>query len=110
MKAKSIIIAAFSLLFAVGCTGQSNQSQTTENMENTTTPEQKESVVYMTTEITPDALIRVYEALGVKAEGRVAVKISTGESQHSNHLRPEFIKSFVQSVNGTIVVQTSTYH
>ena len=81
MKAKSIIIAALSLLFAVGCTGQSNQSQTTENMENNT-PEQQESVVYMTTEITPDALIRVYEALGVKAEGRVAVKISTGESQH----------------------------
>ena len=78
-----------------GCNGQSNGSQTsenqTENMENTTNIEQQLPIVYMTDDITPDALIRIYEALGVKAEGRVAVKISTGESQKSNHLRPELI-------------------
>lgn len=33
--------------------------------------------VYFTKEISPEALVRIYEALGCKAEGRVAVKIST---------------------------------
>ena len=96
-----------------GCNGQSNGSQTsenqTENMENTTNIEQQLPIVYMTDDITPDALIRIYEALGVKAEGRVAVKISTGESQKSNHLRPELIKNLVQHVNGTIVECNTAY-
>ena len=61
------------------------------------------SVVYFTKEITPEALVRIYEALGVEASGRVAVKISTGESEKSHHLRPELIKNLVQSVDGTIV-------
>jgi hypothetical protein len=35
-------------------------------------------VVYMTTDISPEGLVRVYDALGVVPTGRVAVKISTG--------------------------------
>ena len=67
------------------------------------------SVVYMTKEITPEALISIYQALGVPAEGRVAVKISTGESAKSNYLRPELIKDLVQLVNGTIVECNTAY-
>ena len=36
--------------------------------------------VYFTREITPESLVKIYKALGVEATGRVAVKISTGES------------------------------
>ncbi len=32
--------------------------------------------VYMTTDISPKGLVRVYEALGIEADGKVAVKIS----------------------------------
>ena len=67
------------------------------------------SVVYMTKEITPEALVNIYKALGVPAEGRVAVKISTGESAKSNYLRPELIKDLVQMVNGTIVECNTAY-
>ena len=67
------------------------------------------SVVYFTKEITPEALVRIYEALGVEASGRVAVKISTGESEKSHHLRPELIKNLVQSVDGTIVECNTAY-
>ena len=54
--------------------------------------------VYFTNDISPESLVKIYEALGVtpKEEQRVAVKISTGESEKSNHLRPEFIKDLVQ--------------
>ena len=36
-----------------------------------------QSKVYMTKEITPESLVKIYKALGVEAKGRVAVKIST---------------------------------
>ena len=68
-----------------------------------------QSKVYMTKEISAESLVKIYEALGVKANGRVAVKISTGESSQSNHLRPELIKNLVQTVNGTLVECNTAY-
>ena len=67
-------------------------------------------IVYMTTEITPEAMLRIYEALGVELEGdNIAVKLSTGEPPASNYLRPELIKDVVQHVNGTIVECNTAY-
>ena len=70
-----------------------------------------QSTVYFTKDITPEALVKIYEALGVtpKEGQRVAVKISTGESSQSNHLRPEFIKNLVQKVGGNIVECNTAY-
>ncbi len=69
-----------------------------------------ESVVYYTSEITPEALMAIYEALGVEITGEnTAVKVHTGESDQSNHLRPDFIKELVQHVNGTIVESNTAY-
>ena len=65
--------------------------------------------MYFTFDISPEGLVKVYKALGVKPEGRVAVKISTGESAKSNHLRPELIKDLVHEVNGTLVECNTAY-
>ncbi|MEE0916256.1 MAG: DUF362 domain-containing protein [Alistipes sp.] len=65
--------------------------------------------VYMTTNISAEGLVKVYEALGVEATGKVAVKISTGEPGGHNYLKPELIKNLVQSVNGTIVECNTAY-
>ena len=65
--------------------------------------------VYMTTEITPEGLVKVYEALGTKADGKVAVKISTGEPGGKNYLKPELIGQLVRSVDGTIVECNTAY-
>jgi uncharacterized Fe-S center protein len=65
--------------------------------------------VYMTTSITPEALVDIYKALGREATGKVAVKISTGEPTKSNYLLPELIKDLVQSVDGTIVECNTAY-
>lgn len=70
---------------------------------------QETPVVYFTKDISPEALVKLYEALGVEAQGKVAVKISTGESAKSNHLRPEFIAPLVHKVNGTIVECNTAY-
>lgn len=66
-------------------------------------------VVFMTTEITPESLVEVYKALGVKPQGKVAVKISTGEPGGHNFLQPALIKDFVQEVKGTIVECNTAY-
>ena len=68
-----------------------------------------QSNVYYTSEITPESLVKVYEALGVEPKGEVAVKISTGESSRSNHLKPELIKDLVQKVDGTLVECNTAY-
>lgn len=65
--------------------------------------------VYMTTDITPEGLMAVYESMGWKPEGKVAVKLSTGEPPASNYLKPELIKDLVQSVDGTIVECNTAY-
>lgn len=66
-------------------------------------------VVYMTTDITPEGLMKVYEALEWVPEGNVAVKLSTGEPPASNYLRPELIIDVVRAVNGTIVECNTAY-
>lgn len=94
---------------------QTEQAESTEPPIDVTTeqPEGAEDVssvpkVYMTTDISPEGLISVYEALDREATGNVAVKISTGE-EGSYYLRPELIGSFVQSLNGTIVESNTAY-
>lgn len=69
-----------------------------------------ESVVYYTSDISPESLMAVYESLGVELTGEnIAVKVHTGESEQSNHLRPDFIKELVQHVDGTIVESNTAY-
>ncbi|MBQ7421987.1 MAG: DUF362 domain-containing protein [Prevotella sp.] len=68
-----------------------------------------QSKVYFTKEITPEALVNIYKALGREANGRVAVKISTGEDGGNNYLKPTFIRNLVEEVNGTIVECNTAY-
>ena len=68
-----------------------------------------QSKVFMTKEITPESLVRIYKALGVEAQGRVAVKISTGEGGNTHYLKPTLIRNLVETVNGTIVECCTAY-
>ncbi len=68
-----------------------------------------QSKVYFTKEITPEALLNIYKAMGVELNGRVAVKISTGEAGNPNYLKPTLIKDLVDEVNGTIVECNTAY-
>ena len=51
----------------------------------------------------------VYEALSCKPDGKVAVKLSTGEPPASNYLDPQLIKDVVEAVDGTIVECNTAY-
>lgn len=80
-----------------------------ETEDETLTETSSDPVVYMTTDISPEGLMAVYEALGWMPTGNVAVKLSTGEPSASNYLRPELIADLVQSVDGTIVECNTAY-
>ena len=45
--------------------------------------------VYFTKEITPEKVVEVYEALNKELEGKVAVKVHSGEAGNQNYLHPE---------------------
>jgi len=65
--------------------------------------------VYFTKEITEESLISIYQKLGGELQGKVAIKISTGEPGGHNYLKPELIKGLVQKLNGTIVECNTAY-
>ena len=65
--------------------------------------------VYFTKEITPQAMIKMYEAMGVKLPGKVAVKLHSGEVGNQNFLRPDFMKPMIDYVQGTIVECNTAY-
>ena len=69
----------------------------------------EKSKVYFTKEITPESVIKMYETLGVKLSGKVAVKLHSGEQGNQNYLRPEFVKKIVEHVNGTVVECNTAY-
>ncbi len=101
MKKVFILMAAAAMMM-VGC---KNNNQPAEAEE----PVQEGAAVYLTRTVSPEALVKIYEALGVKAEGRVAVKISTGEGSNPNYLKPELIRLLVDTVHGTIVECNTAY-
>lgn len=67
------------------------------------------SKVYFTREITPEAVVKLYHALGVSLPGKVAVKVHSGEKGNQNFLHPEFWKPMVDEVQGTIVECNTAY-
>lgn len=65
--------------------------------------------VYFTKEITPESLLRIYRALGVRLTGRVGVKVSTGEDGAKGYLKADLIGPFVKFLNGTILECNTAY-
>lgn len=69
----------------------------------------EKSKVYFIKEVTPENVVRAYDALGITLGGNVAVKLHSGEPGNQNFLRPDFMKSAVNHVNGTIVECNTAY-
>jgi len=116
MKSKKLAICflttiALCAFLITGCLRAKAQekpkvTQDTPRIEQTQT---NAPIVYMTDKITPEGLLAVYDALGLKASGNVGVKISTGEPGNTHYLSPTLIKNLVQKVNGTIIECNTAY-
>ena len=69
----------------------------------------EKSIVYFTKEITPKSLKKIYDSLGVTLNGKVGVKVSTGEAGSKGYLKADLIGDFVKSLNGTIIECNTAY-
>lgn len=69
----------------------------------------EKSKVYFTKDISASSLIKMFDVLGKKLNGKVGVKISTGEKGNNNYLNPKLIKNLVSYVSGTIVECNTAY-
>lgn len=67
------------------------------------------SKVYFTRRTDPDALLMLYKKLGVNLNGKVAVKLHSGEKGNQNYVRPEFVKPIIEHVCGTVVECNTAY-
>ena len=67
------------------------------------------SKVYFSKKITPEQILAMYNTVGGKLEGRVAVKVHSGEPGNQNFLKPELWKSVIDSVGGTVVECNTAY-
>ena len=126
-KRITVLLSVLLILGLTSCSNQpsesvnaniTNQSSTpaTVGTSNTDTensmpsdPQGTAPIVYFTTDISPEGMMAVYEALNWTPSGNVAVKLSTGEPPASNYLRPELIADVVSTVNGTIVECNTAY-
>ena len=67
------------------------------------------STVYFSQTITPESVLKLYQALGVTLPGKVAIKVHSGEPGNQNFLRPDFWKPVINTVGGTVVECNTAY-
>ena len=65
--------------------------------------------VYFTKNITPEAVLEIYKKLNITLDGKVAVKLHSGEKGNQNYIRPEFVKPIIDFVEGTVVECNTAY-
>ncbi len=69
----------------------------------------EKSKVYFSKEITPESVVKIFDKLGVKLKGNVAVKLHSGEKGNQNYIKPEFVQKIVDYVGGTVVECNTAY-
>lgn len=65
--------------------------------------------VFFTKKITPESVVKMYEALGISLPGKVAIKLHSGEKGNQNYIRPEFVRPIVEKLNATVVECNAAY-
>lgn len=105
---KILLLSALAGIFSLGaCSSTTNG--TNEDTAKTVDSVSQLPTVYYIKDITPENLVKIYNALGRKAHGNVGVKISSGESSKSNHLDTALINNLVRVVNGTFIECNTAY-
>lgn len=67
------------------------------------------SKVYFTKDLTKESLVKIYQKLGIKLEGNVAIKVHSGESGNQNFLHPEYFKDIIDYIGGTVIECNTAY-
>ena len=67
------------------------------------------SKVYFSKDISAESIIRLMDMLGKELDGRVAIKVHSGEKGNQNFLRPDFWRPVIEKVGGTVVECNTAY-
>lgn len=101
---KSLFFGLAAMLALTAC-GKGAATATTDAVETAATDT---ATVYFIKDITPENLVKVYKALGREAKGKVAVKISTGESEKTGYIRPDFMAPLIAELGNATIVECNT--
>ena len=69
----------------------------------------QKSDVYYTSEISPKAVLNLFEKLRVELKGKIGLKVHTGETGGKYFLRPEFLKEIYDATGGTFIECNTAY-
>lgn len=67
------------------------------------------SKVYFTKTISPEKVLELYKLIDKKLEGKIAIKLHSGEVGNQNFLKPDFWKPVIDYVGGTVVECNTAY-
>lgn len=67
------------------------------------------SKVYFTQKLSSSSLVDIYQKANVNLNGKVAVKVHSGEAGNQNFLHPEYFKDLINYVSGTVVECNTAY-
>ncbi len=98
MKIRILFLATL-LATLISCTEQKPKIETAED----------ESIVYFCKDITPENILKLYEALDVEQDGKIGLKVHFGEDGNINFLNPELLKPLVEKVKPTFVETNVLY-
>ena len=65
--------------------------------------------VFFSKNITPENVVEIFKKLEKPLEGKVGIKVHSGEKGNKNFLKPEFFKPIVEHLDATIVECNSAY-
>ncbi len=100
MQFKTFILTVVTLVGILISVSAQQQPKTTE----------KVSVVYYCSEITPENILKLYDALGVDLQGKkVGLKVHFGEPGNQNFLNPKLLRPLVEKVQPTFVESNVVY-
>jgi len=107
MKLKQILYAALTVTLSIAAlfAKENKKAATYRTYE---TAGKNAPVVYFIRDITPEALVTIYKATDYKRSGKTGVKVSTGESEKSNYLRPALIGKLVKDELHATIVECNT--
>ncbi len=71
----------------------------------------EKSTVYFTSDLSAEGLTRIFERIGAKLTGKIAVKLHTGEKNGPNIIPREWVKELIdKKLADAAIVETNTYY
>ncbi|MDR0316017.1 MAG: DUF362 domain-containing protein [Treponema sp.] len=105
----ALVVICLGALVTAGSVDKTKAHETVPDTARINTEQVGGSKVYFTSDISAQGILAVYEALNVPVSGKVAVKLHMGEPGNQNYLRPELLRTLVDTVKGSFVDSNTAY-